>query len=245
MLPAVPSTNVALARLAREGAPHGLVLATDHQTAGRGRLGREWHTPPRVALTFSVLVRPSRGESRHWSWLPLLTGLAVVEAVDEVGGPRCVLKWPNDVLHEGRKLGGLLAEVVETPAGPAAVLGVGVNVSTRPDELPVPTATSLAAAGPPPDRAGLLRAVLGRLGALYLRWEAEPERAEGWMAHRYAERCDTLGRRVRAELPGREPLEGVATGLDASGALLVRTTTGLRAVNAGDVVHLRAADGVG
>src|SRR3954468_2469752 len=156
-----PSTNAELARRAREGAPEGLVVVAEHQSAGRGRLDRVWVTPPRAALTVSLLVDPAAVPVGRWPWLPLLTGLAVVDAVAAVAGLGASLKWPNDVLLGGRKVAGILTERVERDGGAVAVVGVGLNVSSTRAELPVETATSLALAGAPhPDRTALLVGLL-------------------------------------------------------------------------------------
>ena len=224
VLPAVGSTNAVVAERARAGEPAGLVVVAESQTAGRGRLARGWVSPPRAGLTLSVLVRPDLPPVR-WPWLPLLAGLAVSTAVREQAEIDAVLKWPNDVLVGGRKVCGVLAEVPQTGA---AVLGIGLNVTTREDELPVPTATSLALAGArTTDRDTLLRAVLRSLAAVLA--DADGSRAA------YRERCSSLGRRVRLELPGSPAVEGVAEAVDDDGRLVVDG----RAYGAGDVVHLR------
>ncbi len=171
----VGSTNTVVASRARTGAAEGLVVVAEHQTSGQGRLGRVWESPRYAGLTFSVLLHPPVAD-RRWPWLPLLTGVAVVEGIAAVGGPACVLKWPNDVLHEGLKLAGVLAERLDTPHGPAAVVGVGLNVSQSIAELPVPTATSLAVAGAAVDRTLLLRSVLERLHAAYVEWRVASPR---------------------------------------------------------------------
>ena len=141
------STNADLAAAARTGEagqPGGAaVLVAEHQLTGRGRLNRSWQAPFRSALTVSVLVHPQAPMAR-WPWLPLLSGVAVAEAVRRAAGVDATLKWPNDVLVEDRKLAGVLVERVETPVGPAAVLGIGLNVSATRAELPVVAATSLA-----------------------------------------------------------------------------------------------------
>ncbi|MGZ6748140.1 MAG: biotin--[acetyl-CoA-carboxylase] ligase, partial [Nocardioides sp.] len=130
-----PSTNALVAERARDGAPEGLVVVTEHQTAGRGRLDRTWSSPPRAGLTVSLLLRPDVPAARR-GWLPLLTGVALAESVSEITGARASLKWPNDLLAaDGRKLAGILAEAVTSPDQPSAVVvGVGLNVTTRPDE---------------------------------------------------------------------------------------------------------------
>ena len=242
---AAPSTNAAVAARARAGEPAGLVVVTEHQTAGRGRLDRVWVTPARAALTFSLLVRPDEVPVARWPWLPLLTGVAVVDAVRRVTGVETGLKWPNDVLApDGRKLAGILVERVETaqgPGGAAAVVGVGLNVTSTPEDLPVATATSLSLCGGGDlDRTSLLLAILTSFSSLYGAWSAA--HGDGVRAS-YRERCTTLGREVRVELPDGEPLRGRAVDVDADGRLLVETAGRVRALGAGDVVHVRPAGG--
>lgn len=227
------STNAVLADRAIRGAPDGAVLVAEHQTAGRGRLDRGWVTPARAALTLSVLQRPSR-PAADWPWLPLLTGVAVAEALRECGVPAAV-KWPNDVLLGDRKLAGILAERVDTPAGPAAVLGIGLNVTTTAEELPVDTATSiLIATGSAPERTELLVTLLTALRRQYAAWSAGGAAA---VRPAYAALCATLGREVRVSLPGDGELRGTAQEVDAAGRLVVAGTP----VAAGDVVHVRTA----
>jgi BirA family transcriptional regulator, biotin operon repressor / biotin---[acetyl-CoA-carboxylase] ligase len=227
------STNADLARQARQGAGAGLVLVAEQQTSGRGRLGRSWTAPARSGLTFSVLLRPA-GPTSRLGWLPLLTGLAVAEAVARVAELDVRLKWPNDLLVGDRKLAGVLAERV----GDAVVVGVGLNVSAVAAELPGPQATSLVMEGAAcTDRDPVLRAVLRRIADRVARWDSpggDPD-----LAAAYAGRCATLGRTIRAELPGGLELTGVAQGLDGDARLLVLTAQGVQVVGAGDVVHLR------
>ena len=212
------------------------MVVAEHQTAGRGRLDRTWETPPRAALTFSLLLRPTV-TGADWPWLPLLTGYSLGAALREAGHDAAV-KWPNDVLIGDLKVAGILVERVDTPAGPAAVLGVGLNVSTTADELPVPTATSLElAGGEVTDRTGLLLAVLRRLREEYDAWQAGAVDLRA----AYTRACATIGRDVRVDLPGGDTLTGRATGIDAGGRLTVRTASGETAVGAGDVVHVRLA----
>ncbi|MBB6170049.1 BirA family biotin operon repressor/biotin-[acetyl-CoA-carboxylase] ligase [Nocardiopsis mwathae] len=252
--PETGSTNTELVSRAREGAPEGTVLVTEHQTAGRGRLDRTFETPARAALTFSVLVRPDVPAERL-GWLPLLMGVAAVHAVRRVGELPASLKWPNDVLSGGvdaegtqRKLAGILSEAAFPAEGAAArgrsavVIGMGLNVLQRRDELPVDTATSLAAEGAPvTDRDPLLRAVLRGFAELYTAWVRHGGDAEAsGLAEEYRKRCGTVGRLVRVHLPGGRAAEGRATGVDAEGRLLVRTGAGgEEALSAGDVVHVR------
>ncbi len=173
------STNADLAEAARRGEPGGTVLITDYQSAGRGRLGRTWTAPPGTSIAMSVLLRPVGVDPQRWTWLPLLAGLAVTEAVRRAAGLDAVLKWPNDVLLGERKLCGILAERVETSTGPACVIGMGINVALTEADLPVPTATSLALAAeqagrPAPARTAVILEVLRELGVIVPRWLASP-----------------------------------------------------------------------
>jgi BirA family biotin operon repressor/biotin-[acetyl-CoA-carboxylase] ligase len=245
ILPETPSTNAVLAGRAREGAREGLVIVTEHQTAGRGRLNRTWETPLHSALTFSVLLRPPAEQvpAQRWPWLPLLTGLAVTSALREEGYAAGV-KWPNDVLlrtaaGDERKVCGILVERVETPDGPAAIVGIGLNTSLTPAELPVPAATSLAIEhGGPVDRTAVLVHVLRAVFGHYTDWVADPDT----LGPAYASASLTLGRRVRVELPDGTDLVGTAEAIDETGRVVVATEQGRQAVGAGDVVHLRPVD---
>lgn len=239
VLDEAPSTNAVLAARAREGAAEGLVVVAEHQTSGRGRLDRSWESPARAGLTFSVLVRPAAVPPERWAWLPLLTGVAVVDGIAAAGGPQCTLKWPNDVMCEGRKLGGLLVERVDSASGPWAVIGIGLNVSTTAEELPVPEATSLAIEGAAVDRTAVLGAVLRSLAEEYAAWSEVAGAAHTGLHQEYQDRCSTLGRQVRALLPSGETVEGTAEGIAEDGALVVATDEGRVLVRAGDVVHVR------
>jgi|MCW2727985.1 BirA family biotin operon repressor/biotin-[acetyl-CoA-carboxylase] ligase len=231
------STNADVADAARAGAPEGTVHTTDQQTAGRGRLDRTWTSPPGSGAIVSVLLRPDAVPAARWVWLPLLAGLAVDATVHECG-VESGLKWPNDVLVDGRKIAGILLERVETSDGPAAVIGVGLNVSLRRDELPVPAATSLSLEGATEtDRTIVIRSLLRNLEALYRAWSASGGDPAAGIRDSYIRRCVTIGSRVRVMLPRDEVLEGQASGIDDSGRLLVDG----RAISAGDVTHVRPA----
>ncbi|MFL6100992.1 MAG: biotin--[acetyl-CoA-carboxylase] ligase [Actinomycetales bacterium] len=237
------STNEDLAARAVEGdLAEGVALAADHQVAGRGRLGRTWTAPPRTALAVSVLLAPRDVDSARRSWLPLLTGLAVLDVLQSVAGLPARLKWPNDVLVDERKVAGILAELVAQPSGAAVVVGLGLNVTLDEDELPVPTATSLRLAGAATtDRQVLLHAYLRALEHRYARWRAAAgdPRASG-IGAAYREACTTLGREVVVQLPAGADLTGTAEGVDDEGRLLVRDHEGhSHALAAGDVRHVR------
>jgi BirA family biotin operon repressor/biotin-[acetyl-CoA-carboxylase] ligase len=225
------STNADLAAAARERADSGTVLVAGHQVSGRGRLDRTWTAPPGASLAISVLLRPPAGiPAARWTWLPLLAGLAVSDAIAESTGVDAELKWPNDVLIGGRKVCGILAERV----GDAVVIGMGINTRLTADELPVPTATSLALAGADVADHDVVAALLSALGGWYRRWTDGEDLAPALTA-----RCGTIGREVRVELPSADPVGGLAVGIDADGRLLVRTGDAVRPFSAGDVVHLR------
>ena len=236
------STNADLLARALTGEPEGVVLAAEEQRAGRGRMGRTWTAPPRAALTFSLLLKPAVPPARR-GWLPLLTGVAVAAAVTEVTGVDTKLKWPNDLLAGDAKLAGILAEA----SGDAVVVGIGLNVSTEPAEFPSPRpgalpATSLRTAGASAlDRASLLLAILEGFERWYRAWQqagGDPDRSG--LRPEYTRLSATIGRTVRAELPGGQALSGPAAGVDSDGRLLVRVSPGSEvAVAAGDVVHLR------
>lgn len=235
------STNGIAADWARANAGDGHVVVAEHQTAGRGRLDRTWTAPPRSALTVSAVVRPEGVDTARWPWLPLLTGLAVAAAVQRETGVAARLKWPNDVVVDDRKLAGILVERVETADhGAAAVIGIGLNVSMTRDELPVPTATSLALEGASTtDRSVVARAVLRALDSMVSRWEdAAGDPSDGLRAA-YTAACSTIGRAVTVSLPDGARLEGDAIGIDESGRLVVDTADGQRALGAGDVLHTR------
>ncbi|WP_326688344.1 MULTISPECIES: biotin--[acetyl-CoA-carboxylase] ligase [unclassified Streptomyces] len=244
---AIGSTNTELADRARKGtAAAGTILVAEEQTAGRGRLDRAWSAPPRSGLFFSVLLKPGP-VAHHWGWLPLLAGVATAGALARAAGVDTGLKWPNDVLAvsegEERKIGGILAERV---GGEHLVLGIGVNVTLRTEELPVPTAGSLALAGAKgTDRDPLLRAVLRALEDWYGRWSAADGDPSGSaLLEAYAAGCVTLGRTVRAELPGGDALVGEAVAVDGDGRLVIASEQGVQhPVAAGDIVHLRPAAG--
>lgn len=248
VVPETGSTNADLAALVRSGgAREGTVVATDHQVTGRGRLDRSWTAPPRSSLAVSALLTPRDVPQSRWSWLPLLTGVAMVDVLTRVAGLPARLKWPNDVLVEDRKVCGILVELVAGPGGAYAVVGCGLNVSQDEEELPVPSATSLLLAGAATtDRTVLLRAYLRALELRYGRWRAaggDPRTSDIGAAYREA--CSTIGRGVRVHRPDGTTLAGLADGVDDEGRLLVlpeaRPAGPVLALAAGDVVHVRTA----
>jgi BirA family biotin operon repressor/biotin-[acetyl-CoA-carboxylase] ligase len=248
------STNTELAnRVAGDSAaewPDLSVLVTDNQTGGRGRLGRVWVAPPRQTIAISILVRPrlATGEPldlAQFGWLPLIAGIAMTRAIAPLVPANTVsLKWPNDVQIDGRKVSGLLAELL--PGGAAVVMGAGINLTIGAAELPTATSTSLQLNTPTVTGDGLADAVLAgylrELRALidrFLQHGADP--AASGIATLLSELCSTLGQEVRVQLPGGDDLLGTAVGIDPTGRLEVRRSSdgGISAVAAGDVTHLR------
>jgi BirA family biotin operon repressor/biotin-[acetyl-CoA-carboxylase] ligase len=228
------STNADL--LAMSDALDGAVLVAEHQRAGRGRMGRSWKSPPRAGVTFSVLLRPPVATACR-PWLALLAGVALCEVVPLPA----VLKWPNDVLVNGRKVGGVLSQATVH----AVVLGIGVNVSTTPDELPVPTATSFAVEGVEYlDRTAFFAALLSAIGRRYLQWlRADGDAEASGLAAEYRSWCGTIGQEVAISIAGGSSLRGVATGIDSQGRLLVWADGVDHAIAAGDVEHLLPRSG--
>jgi BirA family biotin operon repressor/biotin-[acetyl-CoA-carboxylase] ligase len=233
------STNADLAARARLGEPSGAVLVTGYQSAGRGRQGREWTAPRGASVAMSLLLAPHDVAPVRWNWLPLLAGVAVVEGLRRIADVDATLKWPNDVLVGDRKLCGILAERVETPRGPACVVGIGINVGMTAEQLPVPSATSLAVllGDERPSSSRMTAAVLGAFELIFTEWERLDD--DSAFAAAYVARSATIGRRVRVEVVGGRVVEGVADAVDSGGRLVVRTTAGPEVFSAGDVTHLR------
>ena len=231
------STNQLAAAAARAGVASGLVVVAELQTGGRGRLGRQWVSPARAGLTLSVLLRPAVPVAQ-WPWLLGLAAVAAATSIRDRTEVDVRLKWPNDLVVEDRKLGGLLAEIVDD----AVVIGLGVNVTTRRAELPRPDATSLLLEGADPaDRLPLLLSLLRQVGTDFVAWN-DGDGASGPLLAAYRGLCTTIGRQVRAELPDGSAVEGVAVDIDANGHLVIDTGASSRSIAAADVVHLRPMD---
>lgn len=233
------STNADVAAAATAGRGEGLVVVAEQQVSGRGRLDRTWVSPARAGLTFSMLFRPQVDPAR----LPLLTLLvatATAYATIQRTDVDVRVKWPNDLVVGERKLAGLLAQV----AGGAVVVGVGLNVSTRSDELPRPDATSIELErGPgvePVDRGPLLLAILRAVATAYRGWIEQDGAAEAVLAP-YRVLSATLGQPVRAELANGVELVGTAADIGPAGQLLLDDAERRHEVPAGDVIHLRPA----
>ncbi len=229
-------------------APEFTTIVTTSQVGGRGRLGRVWVAPPGQSVAVSVLLRPmASGRSvdpAGLGWIPLIAGLAMTRAIAALG-PRdgAMLKWPNDVLIDGRKVSGILTEL---GADGSIVIGAGVNLAIPVHGLPTATATSLGLVGVEPTGAELVDLVvsgwLTEVMGLYSRFVAADGDADSsGIRHDVEEACGTLGREVRVALPNGDTLTGRAVRLDAAGRIEILRSTdgGVQAVAAGDVEHLR------
>jgi len=233
----IGSTNDEARRLAQARAPEGLLVIAETQTAGRGRAGRRWLTPPGSALAFSLVLRPSASPAQA-ARLTMLAGLAVCEAIEQVSGVQTALKWPNDILAGGQKTAGILVEAVTRPEGEPrldyAILGIGINVDAAPpaSEVDFPATALNAQAAQPVDRLILLRAILQRLEDGYAA-VAAPDPLPLYSA--WAARLVWLGERVVVQTAGAQ-MAGEAESADPDGALVVRLESGERVrVLAGDV----------
>ena len=232
----VDSTNARAWQLGEAGAVAGSVVVADAQSAGKGRLGRRWASPPGVNLYLSVLLRPLL-EPRHAPQLTFLSSVAVARTIERCSGLRPTVKWPNDVLLNGRKVAGLLNEMsAETESIHFVVLGIGVNLNMSADQFPPDLrypATSLALElGAPVARTGFCRALLEELDELYALYQSRGFVAirEAWQAY-----FTLLGQRVAIEGINQRQ-EGTVAGLDQDGALLLRGADGsVDRILAGDV----------
>ena len=240
------STNTVAMRLGHDGAPHGAIVLAERQTAGRGRLGRSWHSPGGVNLYASILLRLPPREQRlaRWlSWIPLITGVAAVHGLLRVSPLRASLKWPNDLLVGSRKLGGILSESHLAQRNAFVVVGLGVNVNLAAQDLPGElrdVATSVyIETGMRLHRASLLCALLDELEPRYERLVTTPDA----VIEEYAAHCATLGREVRVQLAEGREVEGRAIAISQDGALVLVGQQSGRAmavsIRAGDVMHLR------
>lgn len=251
LYPNLTSTNSEAMSLAQQGAEDGTVVAAESQTAGRGRHARTWFSPPGLNLYCSVIVRglDQRLALADWlSWIPLTTALAVAEAVHTVAAISLDLKWPNDLLLDERKVGGILCESsLTSPDNPVVVIGIGLNVNMSrdmfPDELRPIAASLFESTRRLVDRNRLLAQLLQELEE-----SLDELRAHGpsRLLQAYQHRCITLGRQVRVVLGAGEELLGTAVAITADGTLQVRpsadapgTDKPLIEIRAGDVIHVR------
>ncbi len=222
------------------GLPEFYVLATDFQTAGRGRLERSWEASPGSSVMASILLRPSFTESSGIGWLSLLAALAISQAVQQVGA-QAKIKWPNDVLIADKKVSGILAEAASDLS--CVVVGFGINVNQSDNQLPVDTATSLlTSTGKAVDRDQLLASVISNIKIIYSQLSScgGDAQASG-LRDLILEASATVGSNVSVEFPDGKKACGLATDIDSSGRLVVKTKLETLSVSAGDVLHLRSA----
>ena len=232
-----PSTMADVSDLAESGAVEGTVVVAEEQTAGRGRVGRAWQSPRSAGLWLSILLRPAYPPAQL-GWLPLVTGVAIVQALRSITNLPLRVKWPNDIVIEDGseicKVGGILAERLSDGV---VIVGVGINVDQARDEMPE-GGTSLRLLGSDAARDRVLVAILGSFAQAYRDWRSGIDVADA-----YIPLCVTLGSEVRVQV-ARGSLEGRATGLGPHGELLVTDALGVtHAVSAGDVLLVRPAIG--
>ena len=206
----------------------GQVIATEFQSDGRGRLDRTFQAPAQSALLFSFYIKP-RNQRSEWGFIPLIAGLSLVRAITTIDTAMNVsLKWPTDLIINEKKCAGIIAQTTNE----GIVIGIGLNVSMTPNELPVSTATSLAIEGSTiTDRNLLLSHLLNTFAELFEAWEEGSE-----LLDEYASASSTIGKKVRIELPGGENLEATVARISHTGELVLDDG---RHVSAGDVIHLR------
>jgi BirA family biotin operon repressor/biotin-[acetyl-CoA-carboxylase] ligase len=201
---------------------HGDVIVANYQSAGRGRLDRSFEADKGSALLFSAYVTPKR-ESSEWGFIPLLVGLSVAEVL----GIEFFTKWPNDILSDLGKVGGILCEV----HGEGIIIGIGLNVSMTEEQLPVPTASSvLLTLGSAPDRNLLLPAILKEIAFNLAEWESGEDLVDD-----YLDSSATMGKKVSVKLPDGSSIEGIASGISSNGELLLDSG---EIISVGDVLHL-------
>jgi BirA family biotin operon repressor/biotin-[acetyl-CoA-carboxylase] ligase len=215
--------------LIREKSPTpGDVIATEYQSAGRGRLDRSFEAKKSTALLFSFYIEPKISLDKY-GFIPLIAGIATARSIQDLTNIKDFkCKWPNDILFDHLKVAGLLTEV----CGDGIIVGIGINVSSDLADLPVPTATSIKlATGAIIDRNLLLATILNTFLTLISRFEEGAE-----LTPEYLELCATIGKSVVAKLPGGVDIQGVATSIDASGALILASG---QLITVGDLIHLR------
>lgn len=239
----VPSTNATAIDLAQDGACHGTLILADAQTAGRGRRGRFWHSPPGVNLYCSLIVRLHSSQADYLTLIPQAAALAVADAIADAAGLRCRLKWPNDVMINDKKVAGILCESAGGRPGSIVVVGIGVNANSRredfPPDLRAMVATLLAERGSPVDRGALLSTLMNRLEEqLDLLW---PQNVSA-LVDSYRGRCATLGQFVRATLGDSDVVEGIAEAIGDDGSLLIRRQNTAPSGRSTDLVDIRSAD---
>jgi BirA family biotin operon repressor/biotin-[acetyl-CoA-carboxylase] ligase len=224
----LPTTQTRARELAARGASRAIVV-TNEQSAGQGTRGRVWVAPRGTSLLASWIVRPAPVAPALFA---ALAGVAIARSLDGLAGTDARLEWPNDVHVGGRKVAGALAHATSDGDGGVLVLGIGINVHQRPEDFPAELrqrAISLVMAGHPLDRLAILARLTRELDRL------EDPAQRGAALDEWRRRSTFLGKNVEVRVGERPPLRGIATAIDDDGALLVRTSSGMERVVAGEV----------
>jgi BirA family biotin operon repressor/biotin-[acetyl-CoA-carboxylase] ligase len=244
----IASTNATASALAQDGACHGTLVLADTQTAGRGRRGRHWYSPPTRNLYCSIILRPDQSQAGYLTIIPLASALAVADAIADVGRIQCRLKWPNDIMIGDKKVAGILCESAGGKSATVVVVGIGINANGRREDFPSETqataTTLLAEGGTPVDRAVLVAVLMNRLEE---RLSLLSSRAVSAVLDSYRGRCATLGQLVRATMGDGDMIEGIAETIGEDGSLLIRRndsrasgrTVQLAEIRSADIIHLR------
>lgn len=250
----IASTNTTAIALAQEGACHGTLVLADAQTAGRGRRGRHWYSPPGRNVYCSIILRLPAAQSSHLTIIPLASALAAADAIADTTAIQCRLKWPNDVLIGDKKVAGILCESVAGQPDTIVVVGIGINANSRPEQFPddlsASVTTLIAARGSAIDRTSLLSILMNRLEERIN--QLSPETLP-MLLKAYRTRCATLGQPVRVALSETDVIEGVAEAIGGDGSLQVRRhaqpgsgrPTRVVEVRSADIVHLRTMTDAG
>lgn len=238
--PTLDSTNRFAKDLVHRGLPEGTLVIAEHQTEGKGRLGRSWVSPPFLGLTFSVLLFPKKNPDQY-PLLSLAFANAIVNAVQQVLGIEAKVKWPNDILLKGRKVAGILSEMIISPnLQKGFILGVGVNVNGLEEQFPVElqhTVTSLRMVkGTPVQREAFLSVLINQLEKWY---DCFQEGQASFILEQWKNSSETMGKTVKVYLP-QGCFYGIAKDLEGDGALILEKSNGEKqTIHSGDIVHIR------
>ena len=237
----LPSTNTEAARLAAEGAAEGLSIVADEQTAGRGRLRRIWSSPKGAGLYFSLLLRPAM-PLNLWPLITFMAALATGDALMDAAGLQTEIKWPNDLLAGERKICGILSETVDTPAGRAVVVGIGINLTRL--AYPPDLAKAATSVEEQTTQSADRQLLLSSLQSAISNWYEQLQANDGAtiVLQEWIDRSSYANGRTVDVVNGNETFRGITRGVELDGALRVETQSKeIRIVRAGDVVNVRSA----
>lgn len=245
---ALPSTNTFALEIGRTPTPQGTVVLADRQTAGRGRLQRSWFSPPDANI-YGSLIFSFTGHFRSLGWIPLMAGMAIAQAIEDSTSIDISLKWPNDILIDEKKIGGILCESFKrTSSETCVVIGFGINVnlseSAFPKELEQMASSLQMYAKHPLDRVQLIQAIIL---SLEQGWETLNTQGASGCQLTYSAHCSTLGKQIVAQFPDGTTLEGLAQSIGEHGQLqMIPSTSDLKGqsakivdIHAGDIRHIR------